>query len=90
MTRHAPRSTTPDFERSFHSPPHPAPAAPDHGAPGTLHLGGENVGALSAILFQREGDRVRSVIFAGFGEAIALRELGVHDSVVVYTGPDPI
>lgn len=53
--------------------------------PLALHVGGENAGALSAILFLREGASVRSVILAGFGEAIALRELGVHDSVVVYT-----
>lgn len=53
--------------------------------PLALHVGGENAGALSAILFLREGNAVRSVILAGFGEAIALRELGVHDSVVVYT-----
>ena len=53
--------------------------------PLAMHVGGENAGALSAILFLREGVSVRSVILAGFGEAIALRELGVHDSVVVYT-----
>ncbi len=53
--------------------------------PLALHVGGENAGALSAILYLREGDRVRSVILAGFGEVIALRELAVHDSVVVYT-----
>ena len=53
--------------------------------PLALHVGGENAGALSAILFLRSGDTVRSVILAGFGEAIALRELRVHDSVVVYT-----
>ena len=38
-------------------------------------MGGENAGALSAILYLREGDRARSVILAGFGEVIALREL---------------
>jgi len=53
--------------------------------PLALHVGGENAGALSAILFLRQGETVRSVILSGFGEAIALRELGVHDSVVVYT-----
>ncbi|MBA3919102.1 MAG: peptidase M24 [Gemmatimonas sp.] len=53
--------------------------------PLALHVGGENAGALSAILFLRQADRVHSVILAGFGEVIALRELGVHDSVVVYT-----
>lgn len=53
--------------------------------PLALHVGGENAGALSAIVYFRNGASVRSVILAGFGEAIALRELGVHDSVVVYT-----
>lgn len=50
------------------------------------HVGGENAGAPSAILFFLDADSVRSIILAGFGEAIALRELAVHDSVVV---PDP-
>ena len=53
--------------------------------PLAAHVGGENAGAPSAILFLREGDRVRSLILAGFGEVIALRELAVHDSVVAYT-----
>jgi Xaa-Pro dipeptidase len=52
--------------------------------PLALHVGGENAGAPSGILFLRTGDAVRSVILSGFGEAIALREIGVHDSVVVY------
>ncbi len=56
--------------------------------PLALHVGGENAGAPSAVLFLREGDRVRSVMLAGFGEAIALRELGVHDSVVVVDAGD--
>jgi Xaa-Pro aminopeptidase len=53
--------------------------------PLALHVGGENAGAPSAILFLRNGNAVRSYIFAGFGEVIALRELAVHDSVVAYT-----
>ncbi len=53
--------------------------------PLALHVGGENAGALSAILYLRDGSRVRSIILAGFGEVIALRELAVHDSVVAYT-----
>jgi Xaa-Pro aminopeptidase len=52
--------------------------------PLALHLGGENAGAPAGILILREGTAVRSVMLSGFGEAIALRELGVHDSVVVY------
>jgi hypothetical protein len=59
--------------------------------PLALHVGGENAGAPSAVLVFREpgangDDRVRSVMLAGFGEAIALRELALHDSVVVYDG----
>jgi Xaa-Pro aminopeptidase len=53
--------------------------------PLALHVGGENAGAPAAVLFVRSGPgAVRSVMISGFGEAIALRELGIHDSVVVY------
>ena len=52
--------------------------------PLALHVGAENAGAPAAFLFLRQGDAVRSVAISGFGEAIALRELGTHDSVVVY------
>lgn len=52
--------------------------------PMALHVGGENAGAPAAILFFREESGVRSVMLSGFGEAIALREVGVHDSVVVH------
>lgn len=54
--------------------------------PLALHVGGENAGAPAAVLFLRQGDTVRSVMLSGFGEAIALRELALHDSVVVYEG----
>lgn len=47
------------------------------------HVGGENAGQPAGILFFREGDRARSVMLSGWGEAIALRELAIHDSVVV-------
>jgi len=53
--------------------------------PLALHVGGENAGAPAGILFFREGEGVRSVMLSGFGEAIALRELAIHDSVVVPT-----
>jgi len=53
--------------------------------PLALHVGGENAGAPSAIMFLRRGESVQSYILAGFGEVIALRELAVHDSVIAYT-----
>lgn len=54
--------------------------------PLALHIGGENAGAPAAVLIFRSGSGVRSVMLSGFGEAIALRELALHDSVVVYEG----
>jgi Xaa-Pro dipeptidase len=54
--------------------------------PLALHVGGENAGAPSAVVVLRDGDAVRTVMLSGFGEAIALRELALHDSVVVYDG----
>lgn len=52
--------------------------------PLALHVGGENAGAPAAVMFFRNGDALRSLIISGFGEAIALRELALHDSVIVY------
>ncbi|HSJ09045.1 MAG TPA: M24 family metallopeptidase [Longimicrobiales bacterium] len=54
--------------------------------PLALHVGGENAGAPSAAVFLSDptAERVRSVMISGFGEAIALRELGVHDTVIVH------
>lgn len=52
--------------------------------PLALHIGGENAGAPAAVIIFRTGRGVRSVMLSGFGEAIALRELGLHDSVIVY------
>jgi Xaa-Pro aminopeptidase len=57
--------------------------------PLALHVGGENAGAPAAVLFLRTGAQLRSVMISGFGEAIALRELGLHDSVVVYDRNSP-
>ncbi len=41
--------------------------------PLALHVGGENAGAPSAILFFRQGNEVRSTVLSGFGEAVAHR-----------------
>ena len=35
--------------------------------PLAAHVGGENAGAPSSVIFLREGDTVRSVMLAGFG-----------------------
>jgi Xaa-Pro dipeptidase len=56
--------------------------------PLAVHVGGENAGAPAAVVFLLESadgaDRVRSIMISGFGEAIALRELAMHDTVIVH------
>ncbi len=61
--------------------------------PLALHVGGENAGGQAVFLFFREdgptaGDppQVRSLAFSPAGEATALRDLGVVDSVAVLSG----
>ena len=63
----------------------------NHNDPLAEHVGGENAGGLAAILFFLEGDRVRSVALSPAGEATALRDVGVHDTVIAFArgaGPD--
>jgi Xaa-Pro dipeptidase len=58
--------------------------------PLALHVGGENAGGTLVILFLRQDEGVRSVAFSPAGEATALRDVGLHDEVVVLErGQDP-
>lgn len=50
--------------------------------PMALHIGGENAGGTSFYVFYKSGDKVESVVFCSFGEVTALKELGLHDSIV--------
>jgi Xaa-Pro aminopeptidase len=50
--------------------------------PMALHVGGENAGGTSFYIFYRSDKNVKSVVFCSFGEVTALKELGLHDSVV--------
>lgn len=50
--------------------------------PLAMHVGGENAGGTAAILFLRTAQGVRSVAFSPAGEAIALRDVALHDEVV--------
>ncbi len=59
--------------------------------PLAAHVGGENAGGLAAILFFLDGARVQSVAISPAGEATALRDVGVHDTVISIErsgGPD--
>lgn len=51
--------------------------------PLALHVGGENAGGAAAFLFLRDGTGLRSVALSPAGEATALRDVGLHDEVVV-------
>ena len=51
--------------------------------PLALHVGGENAGGAAVFLFLLEGHAVRSIAISPAGEAVALRDVGLHDEVVV-------
>jgi Xaa-Pro dipeptidase len=51
--------------------------------PLALHVGGENAGGTAVFLFLRDNGAVRSVAFSPVGEATALKDVGLHDEVVV-------
>ncbi len=51
--------------------------------PLALHVGGENAGRTAAFLFLIKGGAVHSVAFSPVGEATALKDIGLHDEVVV-------
>jgi len=50
------------------------------------HVGCENAVAPAVFYFERRGDQVYSIVFTPPGEATALQEIGLHDSIAV-TGP---
>ncbi len=63
----------------------------NHNDPLAHHVGGENAGGTAAFLFFREGNGeedagVRSIALSPAGEATALADVGVHDTVVVLSG----
>lgn len=51
--------------------------------PLAIHVGGENAGGTAAFLFFREGELVKSVAISPVGEATALKDVGLHDEVMV-------
>lgn len=49
--------------------------------PLALHLGGENAGAPAAFLLLARGERVEAIALSPAGEAVSLRDIGLHDRV---------
>ena len=56
--------------------------------PLALHVGCENAVAPAVFLFEVDGDSVRSTVFTPPGEATALRELDLHDTIEVIDRTD--
>lgn len=51
--------------------------------PLAMHVGGENAGGLVAFLFLRKGGAFEALAFSPPGEAVSLRDVGLHDRVEV-------
>lgn len=50
--------------------------------PLAIHVGAENAGRTAGFLFLRDSAAVRSIAISPAGEATALRDVGLHDSVI--------
>ncbi len=55
--------------------------------PLAMHVGGENAGGTAAFLFLLQDVRVRSIAISPWGEAIGLKDLGLHDEVIALDQP---
>jgi Xaa-Pro aminopeptidase len=58
--------------------------------PLALHVGGENAGGTAVILFLLGEGGVRAVALSPAGEATALKDVGLHDEVVVLERGTPV
>jgi Xaa-Pro dipeptidase len=58
--------------------------------PLAVHVGGENAGAPAAFLFFRTPGGVKAVALSPSGEATALKDMGLHDEVVVLERGAPL
>lgn len=52
------------------------------------HVGGENAGGTAGFVFSLEEGNVISRVFSPWGEAIALKELSLHDEVITLDKPE--
>jgi len=58
--------------------------------PLAMHVGGENAGGTAAFVFALEKHKVKSIALSPWGEAMALRDMGLHDEVIALEQPDTI
>ncbi len=58
--------------------------------PLAMHVGGENAGGTAVFIFSRQGNRIESLAFSPWGEAAALKAMGLHDRVVQFDRGTPV
>lgn len=51
--------------------------------PLAMHVGGENASGVAAFVFLLEGNNVKSIAISPEGEAVALKDVKLHDEVIV-------
>ena len=51
--------------------------------PLAVHVGGENASSQAAFLFFLKNSKIHSIALSGAGEATALKDIGLHDEVIV-------
>lgn len=51
------------------------------------HIGGENAGGTAAFLFLLQGSKVKSIAITPWGEAVGLRDLGLHQEIIALEQP---
>ena len=47
------------------------------------HVGGENAGGTAAFVFLKDGSGIRSIVLSPSGEATALKDIGLHDEIII-------
>ena len=58
--------------------------------PLAMHVGGENAGGTAAFLFLLKDGNVRSIAISPWGEAIGLKDLGLHNEVIALEQPTKV
>lgn len=51
--------------------------------PLAVHVGGENAGGTAAFVFLKDGSGIRSIVLSPSGEATALKDIGLHDEIII-------
>jgi len=58
--------------------------------PLAMHVGGENAGGTASFIFLRNDSGLRSVVLSPSGEATALKDINLHDEIIVLKRRDEV